>query len=277
MMKKTEGYGTLDNKIFKIPDRISEREIKRKLRTDFIGKNIIIFDETDSTNLQAKKSCCSAEGTVFIAEAQTDGRGRLGRKWSSQKGKGIWLSILLKPDLAAEDISKITLAAGLAVCRALGKNAKIKWPNDIVIGSKKVCGILTEMSAERNIINYVVCGVGINVNTESFPEEIADRATSLLAEYGRIFDRNEITARFLNEFERLYGIFLKDGLASIIDEYKEHCVTLGREVRVIGGNDDVCGTAVDIASDGSVVIETENGCVSVSSGEVSIRGMYGYI
>lgn len=259
------------------PDILNEYEIQSKLETEFIGRNIMMFGETDSTNIQAKNNSAKPDGTVFIAEAQTIGRGRLGRSWDSQKGTGIWHSILLKPDITISDLPKITLVAGLAVCRAIGLDAKIKWPNDVVIGNKKVCGILTEMSAETDRINYVVCGVGINVNTDSFPAEISEKATSLRIEYGREFERNALIARFLNEFEKLYKSFLKNGLSEILDEYKKNCVTLGREVRVLSRNDTVCGTAEDIAPDGSVIIRTENGCVKVNSGEVSIRGMYGYL
>lgn len=270
-----KGFGYLKSEI--IDALISENEIQQRLRTDFIGRNTVVFDETNSTNIQAKKNFRAADGTVFIAETQTDGRGRLGRVWESQKGAGVWLSVLLKPDIPMSDISKITLVAGLAVCRVLGGAAKIKWPNDIVIGSKKVCGILTEMSAERDKINYVVCGVGINVNTKRFSAELADKATSLFNEYNRVFDRNEIAAEFLNEFELLYKRFLADGLKGILEEYKKRCVTIGSEVRVFLRNDNICGKAVDISEDGAVIVQTENGCVSVGSGEVSIRGMYGYI
>lgn len=279
---RKDGYiiQSVTNKGYKLvssPDILDADTIKSKLSTEFIGRNIIIFDETDSTNAQAKKDSSAPEGTVFIAEVQKSGRGRLGRSWESPRGAGIWHSILLKPDIPLADVSQITLAAGLAVCRALGDGAKIKWPNDIVIGTKKVCGILTEMSAETDRINYVVCGIGINVNTESFPADIAEKATSLRIEYGHMFDRCEIIARFLNEFEDIYKTFSAHGLSAILDEYKANCITLGREVRVIMHNESVCGTAHGIAPDGSLIIRTENGDISVSSGEVSVRGIYGYI
>lgn len=272
----------LTNKIFAplkhgIDDKIDTRKIQSLLKTEFIGKNIIVYDKTDSTNLRAKSNCNKPDGTVFIAETQTNGRGRLGRAWNSQKGTGIWHSILLKPAVPVSNISEITLAAGLAAYRAIGHNSKIKWPNDIVIGNKKVCGILTELSADADKINYIVCGVGINVNTSGFPTEIADKATSLFAEFGHSFDRNELTANFLNEFETVYKLFLTAGIAPFKDEYKQNCVTIGRQVRVSGQSGTIIGTAEDILSDGSLLIRTENDCIAVNSGEVSIRGMYGYI
>lgn len=153
----------------------------------------------------------------------------------------------------------------------------IKWPNDIVINGKKICGILTEMSAEINMVNYVVCGIGVNVNTESFDDDIADKATSMFIESGHKYVRNELIAKLLNEFECYYKKFLDGGLSAILDEYKKCCVTLGREVNVIFKNETFRGTAVDVDENGSLAVQTENGIIHVTSGEVSVRGIYGYI
>ncbi|HBZ13610.1 MAG TPA: biotin--[acetyl-CoA-carboxylase] ligase, partial [Clostridiales bacterium] len=160
---------------------------------------------------------------------------------------------------------------------AIGLNSMIKWPNDIVINGKKICGILTEMSAEINMVNYVVCGIGVNVNTESFDDDIADKATSMFIESGHKYVRNELIAKLLNEFEYYYKKFLDGGLSAILDEYKKCCVTLGREVNVIFKNETVRGTAVDVDKNGSLAVQTENGIIHVTSGEVSVRGIYGYI
>ena len=238
---------------------------------------LFIYDETDTTNNRAKESNTSPDGSVFIAEMQTHGKGSRGRGWTSPRGIGIWHSILLKPEISPLEVSQITLVAGLAVCKAIGLNSMIKWPNDIVINGKKICGILTEMSAEINMVNYVVCGIGVNVNTESFDDDIADKATSMFIESGHKYVRNELIAKLLNEFEYYYKKFLDGGLSAILDEYKKCCVTLGREVNVIFKNETVHGTAVDVDENGSLAVQTENGIIHVTSGEVSVRGIYGYI
>ncbi len=259
------------------PDILTEYTVKNGLNTKFIGQNIFVYPETDSTNNRAKAEYASPDGSLFIAEIQTGGKGRLGRGWEAPAGVGIWMSILLKPDLSPSDVSQITLIAGLAVCRAIGCGAKIKWPNDIVIGSKKVCGILTEMSAEMERVNYVVCGIGINVNIESFDRELAKKATSLLIESGIKYDRPEIIRRVLTEFELLYSDFLKNGLKNILPEYKRLCVTLNREVQVIYKHETIIAAAVDISEEGSLIVEKDGRKITVNSGEVSVRGIYGYI
>lgn len=259
------------------PDLITAEGITERLNTEFIGRKLFIYDETDSTNERAKTNSTENEGSVFIAEVQNHGKGSRGRGWVSPRGSGIWHTILLKPDIAPTEVAQITLVAGLAVCKAIGMGAKIKWPNDIVIGTKKVCGILTEMSAEIDMVNYVVCGIGINVNTESFDKEIAHRATSMYIESGEKQTRNDIIAKELNYFEYYYKKFLAGGLSAILDEYKENCVTIGRDVTVIYKKETVTGKAVDIDENGALVVETENGIIRVTSGEVSVRGIYGYV
>ena len=258
------------------PDLITAEEITQNLNTEFIGRRLFIYDETDSTNERAKASG-EIEGSVFIAEVQNHGKGSRGRGWVSPRGTGIWHSILLKPDIPPSEVSQITLVAGLAVCKAIGMDAKIKWPNDIVIGTKKVCGILTEMSAETDMVHYVVCGIGINVNTENFDAEIKHRATSMYIESGEKQIRNDIIARELNYFEYYYKKFLEGGLGAILDEYKENCVTIGRDVTVIYKKENVTGKAVDIDENGALVVETADGTIRVTSGEVSVRGIYGYV
>lgn len=259
------------------PDMITESGIQEGLNTEFIGRNIFYYDETDTTNERAKTNSSAPDGSIFIAEVQTHGKGSCGKSWTSPKGTGIWHSILLKPDISPMEVSQITLVAGLAVCKAIGLNSKIKWPNDIVIGSKKICGILTEMSAEINMVNYVVCGIGVNVNMESFGSEIAHRATSMYIESGKKYCRNEIIAELFNTFEHYYKEFLEGGLDAILDEYKENCVTLNKEVSVIFKKETVRGKAIDVDNSGALVVETNNGIIHVNSGEVSVRGIYGYV
>lgn len=279
---KKKGYEieSVTNKGYRLvssPDIITESGIKSGLDTEYFGQTLFIYDETDTTNERAKANSSAPQGSTFIAEVQTHGKGSRGRGWVSQRGTGIWHSILLKPDISPLEVSQITLVAGLAVCRAIGLGAKIKWPNDIVIGSKKVCGILTEMSAEIDMVNYVVCGIGINVNTESFDKEIEHRATSMYIESGQKFRRDELIAKLLNEFEYYYKKFLDGGLKSILDEYKENCITIDRDVSVIYKKETVTGKAVDVDESGSLVVECADGIIHVTSGEVSVRGIYGYV
>ena len=263
---KEDGYEieSVTNKGYRLissPDIITESGIKSGLNTEFIGHKLFIYDETDTTNERAKANSDAPEGSVFIAEVQTHGKGSRGRGWVSPRGTGIWHTILLKPDISPLEVSQITLVAGLAVCKAIGLDAKIKWPNDIVIDGRKVCGILTEMSAEMDMVNYVVCGIGINVNTESFDKEIEHRATSMYIESGVKYRRDEIIARLMNEFEYYYKKFLNDGLNAILDEYKEYCVTIGRNVSVIFKKETVTGTAVDVDENGALVVDTADGII----------------
>lgn len=279
---KSEGYkiNSVTNKGYRLefePDIITENGIKIGLDTEFIGQNIFYYNETDSTNNRAKEEHTAPDGSLFIAEIQNYGKGRLGRSWEAPAGVGIWMSLLLKPKLSPADVTQITLIAGLAVCRGLEHSAKIKWPNDIVINGRKVCGILAEMSAEINMVNYVVCGIGINVNIPSFDGELAKKATSLLIETGKNHTRTQIIQRVLTEFEVLYIDFLQNGLKNILPEYKALCITLNRDVQVIYKHETIIAKAVDIDENGSLIVEKDGERIIVSSGEVSVRGIYGYV
>lgn len=280
---KNEGYGieSVTNKGYRVvhvPDIISEHGIKSGLKTEFIGQNVRCVRETDSTNNEAARFSSMSDGTVFTAEIQTGGKGRLGKEWVSQKKSGIWMSVLLKPYIAPPNAPEITLIAGLAVCRALKTfGARIKWPNDIVIDGKKICGILTEMSAEIERVNYIVCGIGINVNTENFPKEISDKAASLYTVTGEKHNRCVIIRRVLEEFETLYKEYLQNGFAPLRESYKALCVNIGRHADAVYRDKTVSGEAVDITDTGELVIKTTGGNVIVSSGEVSVSGIYGHI
>lgn len=289
---RKEGYSieSQTNSGYKLvgsPDVLSSSELEPFLHTDFIGRNIIYLDSTASTNTYAKKAAEEPfqGGTVIIAEEQTAGRGRLGRHWISTKGKGIWMSIILKPDILPVDAPKLTIAAALAVAKAIKSccrlEARIKWPNDIVAGGKKLCGILTEMSAEADEIKYVIIGIGINVNMEikDFGPEVSSIATSIRIESGRAVSRKALAASVLNEFEEIYGDFIKDGsIKPLLDEYKIKSAVLGKNIRVISKKEEIIGLAVDISEEGHLVVRLADGSHrEIMSGEVSVRGLYGYI
>ena len=269
-------------KLIKCPDILNEDEITENISTKFIGHTVYFYDEIDSTNKEAKRMAVSGapDGSIFTAEIQNQGRGRLGRKWLSPKYVGLWFSILLYPDLTPDRIIPITLVAGISVCKALislGFDAKIKWPNDIVINGKKICGILTEMTAEAEHISSIVVGIGINVNTKSFNDDIKDKATSLYIESGKSFLRKEILCSVLEIFEKYYIDYLDSGLNKIIDDYNNLCINIGKEVVACSTKEEIKGKAVKVKENGALCIATDNGIKEVNFGEVSIRGMMGYI
>jgi BirA family biotin operon repressor/biotin-[acetyl-CoA-carboxylase] ligase len=202
----------------------------------------------------------------------------------SPKGKGIWMTILLKPHIAPSEASKITLAAAYALCTALDKcglDVRIKWPNDIVVNGKKLCGILTEMSADMDIIKYIVVGIGLNANLDAhdFDSAIAATATSIKIEAGKSISRKTVVSHILNEFERVYDIFTKEGsIESFLEEYKLRSAVIGKEIRVIYRKEELRGKAVDVTEEGHLIIKLEDGSTrEILSGEVSIRSVNGYI
>lgn len=283
---RSEGYeiDSVTNKGYKllyVPDILNNTIISNGLKTTFIGKNILYYDEIDSTNTAAKRHSSEIEGTVFTADLQTGGKGRLGRGWAGVSGDNVAFSILLRPKISLDKVSQLTLIAGISVRRAIsnlyGLDAKIKWPNDIVVGKKKICGILTEMSAEMNGLNYVVCGIGVNVNSESFDGELKSKATSIFIETKQKQKRYILIQEILNQFEILYLEFLKNGLTKMLDEYKTFCVTLNRDVKVIKNGTALIAKAVDITQNGELIIEKDGENICVNSGEVSVRGIYDYI
>lgn len=255
---------------------------KNKIRISddcFLGKSFVVTEETDSTNSDAKRNCNMEEGTVFLAERQTAGRGRSGRKWESESGLGIWMSILLKPSAGTENVSSITLVAGLAICRVfrkLGVDAYIKWPNDIVVNGKKICGILVESLISGNEIS-VVAGIGINANHSSFEEELKDKATSYFIEKKEVCNREYLVGLLLESFDGYYRQFINNGFGSISEEYKKLCITLGKRVRVVNADSDYEAEAVDITTDGELIINKNGEKIILNSGEVSVRGIYGYV
>jgi len=267
------------------PDILTFEEIKDFLNTQYIGRNIVYYDSIGSTNSKAKDLAEKNEehGTVIISEEQTLGRGRLGRNWVSPKYKGIWMSIILRPNIISQNVSQITLVGAAAVHKALldmGIKTGIKWPNDIVLNSKKVCGILTEMSGEIDHVNYLVMGIGINVNLEKedIPEELEDVATSIKLESGKDVERRILLANILNIFERLYMDFVENGnIKETIDICRKNSILIGKEIQLVNRGKVTIAKAIDISDQGELVVENYKGIVEhIVSGEVSIRGVYGY-
>lgn len=267
------------------PDKLDREEIGPLLSTEFIGREIVYLDTVDSTNEEIKRRADkSGEGLVVISEEQSGGKGRLGRVWNSKRGSGIYMSMLLKPDIHPQDAPKITQVAAAAVVKALkdlSVDAKIKWPNDIMLKEKKVAGILTEMTGELMRVEYITLGIGINVNNglEDFPEEIANKASSLKIEEKRSFERKIIVSAVLNNFEKLYSDFLERGSISVsIEICKMNSILLGKDVRIISRKNEIMRKAVDINEDGELVVEDQDGNrEAVFSGEVSVRGIHGYV
>lgn len=270
--------------LLEMEDKLLPKEIEVLLSGNTIGRQIIYFDSIDSTNSYAKKEMNQLEdGAVILAEEQLAGRGRRGRGWSSPKGTGIWMSLVLKPNIPPTEGVKMTQIAAAAVCKSIrelaGLDALIKWPNDIVINGKKICGILTEMAGELNEISYIIVGVGINVNTEDFSDEIKEKATSLFVEGNKKIDRKELVVNILKNFESLYNTYIKDlNLDETLAIVKNYSALLGKDIRVIQGKLEKKARAIDINEEGLLLVEMEDGSNElISSGEVSIRGEKGYI
>lgn len=266
------------------PDIINYDEVKGELLTSIIGKKLIHFQSIGSTNDKAKELAGdSEEGTVIVAEEQTSGRGRLGRSWSSPGRKGIYASVILKPDMEPANAAKLTLLGAAAVALALadcGIEALIKWPNDIIIDGKKAAGILTEMSSELGIVNHIILGIGINVNqsVEEIPPELIDKATSLKAASGKPIQRKHLIALVLNRLDELYVQFKETGdMDHALDICRERSAVIGKDIIVIQGRKQRSGHAVSINHDGELMVRFEEGLEQVISGEVSIRTENGYV
>lgn len=302
-------------------DRLNSYEIARDLGTMIVGQEVQFFDTLESTNDYAKR--LAAEGCVdgmsVIAGQQTLGRGRLGRKWLSPPDKGIYTTVVLRPDMAPAQTQIFTLAAAVAavkaISRAVGIRLGIKWPNDLVFDGKKVCGILVEMSSEADRVNHIVIGIGINYSqsAEEFPSELSNRAISLemavrgmdtssevqetgetmktgecktsysgteaseTATYGSI-SRLSVIRSFLREMDEAYRLVIDGRQDEILDLWREYSVTIGKEVRFILRDVEHIGTAVDITPDGRLTVDCSDGILrELYSGEVSVRGIYGYV
>ena len=267
-------------------DSLSEFEIKSEINgCEWFAGDIYFYHEIGSTNDECKKLAeeGAKHGTLVVAEKQTKGKGRRGRSWESPKGTGIWMTLLLRPDIEPYNSSGLTLVTAMAINKAVqeitGLDAKIKWPNDIVVNGKKVTGILTEMSAQPEMINYIVIGIGINVNTEEFPEDIAKTASSLKIESGKTIKRSSIIALFGKYFEQYYAEYIKtQDMSLLIDEYNKELINVDRQIKVLAKENSYTGIAKGINRHGELIVETENKELkNVVAGEVSVRGLYGYV
>lgn len=278
--QQNKGY-----KLMAAPDLMTEAEIKSLMHTDWVAKEVLYFDTIDSTNTKAQELAEKGypSGTLVVADKQESGKGRRGRSWVSPSGTGIFMTLMIKPDINPNNASMLTLVAALAVAKAItsvtGEEALIKWPNDIVVNGKKVCGILTEMNAQFDYINHIVVGIGINVHNESFPEEISQMASSLMIEAGgKRFHRAQIIAETMSYFEQYYDTFLKtQDLSALVREYDELLVNRNKSVRVLDPKEPFDGKAMGITPKGELIVDTWESRKLVSSGEVSVRGIYGYV
>lgn len=259
----------------------NKRELEQGLKTKTMGQSIYFYEETDTTNNRARELALEGapEGTLVVAEKQTAGRGRRGKVWESPLGTGIWMSLVLRPQIMPAEASVLTLLCGLATAEAIeaetGLSAGIKWPNDILINGKKAVGILTEMDCEMSQVHFVIPGIGINVNTASFPPEIVDIATSLYLECGKTVSRRRLVHKVLERLEEHYETFLRTGsFTAMLEDYRKHCITLGKEVHVLG-REPFFAEALDITPEGELLVRrADNGKEEVVfSGEVSIRGV----
>ncbi|MBQ6442851.1 MAG: biotin--[Lachnospiraceae bacterium] len=270
-------------------DLKTERETARIVSdahpAGWIGAETVRFDETDSTNLQAKRLAeeGASDGTLVVAECQTAGRGRLGRSFSSPQGEGIFMSVILRPEAPADQVSCLTLLAALAVQQGIGEIAGIgcgiKWPNDIIIHGKKVCGILTEMSMEERRVRHVVIGIGINCGNRDFPEELKEVATSLFLETGRQIRKDALIRSVWSAFEPLYESFLRyHDLREVREAYNQLLINREREVEVLDPDGAWKGSALGINEKGALLVKNKAGeLIEISTGEVSVRGVYGYV
>ena len=261
----------------------NETTIADQIHTKWAGKTVHFARETDSTNLWIKRLAKEGapEGTLALAEFQSAGRGRLGRSWEVPEGTSVMMSILLRPKFEPQYAPTLTLVMGMAVAKAvkkLGFDVSIKWPNDVVVSHKKICGILTEMGVRDGKIDYAVIGVGINVNIKEFPEEMVDKATSLYLESGKEFDRSQIPGLVMEAFEKYYEKFAATcDLRGLKEEYESILANYNQPVRVLA-KEPYEGVARGITDGGELLVEKTDGTiVAVSAGEVSVRGLYSYV
>lgn len=275
---KTSGYEILavphlGYKLVSSPDRLFASEIGRKLHTKLIGKKFYYFDEIDSTMDIASQlaSKGAVSGTVVVCESQSKGRGRLGRQWVSPKYKGIYASIILRPKLSPSEASILTLLTAVSACEAIkevaGIDARIKWPNDILLGNKKLGGILLELTAETDEVKSVVIGIGLNVNNAK--AGLVAGATSLKEQRAEAVSRVELLQELLRRIESNYLKLEKEGNSHIVEKWRGLCVTIGARVKVVYHNRHIEGHAVNIDKDGGLLVRRDSGFIEkVMSGDI---------
>jgi BirA family transcriptional regulator, biotin operon repressor / biotin---[acetyl-CoA-carboxylase] ligase len=263
------------------PETLNGEDLRARVgNVKVIGRDIQVFQETSSTNDVVEKLARDGvkEGVVVFAESQSRGRGRLGRVWSSPARRGLWFSVLLRPGLSPQEATQITVAAATAVWRGIhsvtGLKPEIKWPNDVLIGGKKVVGILTEMSAEADRVRHITLGIGVDVNIEAgeFPPELRNVATSLRIETGAPVSRAELAAALLRELDRDYARVCGGGFATLADEWEARCTTIGRQVVVMMGERKLRGRAEALDDDGTLLVRTEHGRLErIIGGDVTLE------
>lgn len=262
-----EGETHSGYRLIRSPDLLTPSEVKPDLKTKWMGKRIHHFLEIDSTNLKAYRLAMEGaeEGEVVVAESQSQGRGRLGRKWFSPPYLNLYLSVILRPRIPPHQASVMTLLAAVATAEAIQSSSglipSIKWPNDILLGEKKVAGLLNEIHSEADRIHFIILGIGVNLNMEAkmFPEEIRQKATSLRIERGEPIPRKEFFQILLQRLEGWYSIFFKEGPSAILNAWRGWASLQGKLVKVTSFGHMLVGKAVDIDSDGALILETEDG------------------
>lgn len=255
------------------PDRIIADDLHSRLVDCSIAREILVFEETSSTNDVAASLGRQGHpgGLAIFAERQTAGRGRFGRRWVSAGHEGLWFSLLLRPEMPLAEWTRLTTWAGVAVAAAVGSAARIKWPNDVLVGGKKVAGILIESSTDAMGKTFAVVGIGVNVNQTEFPAELADRATSLRLQSGRVMDRAGLAVAILGELERRFAQLTTD-FPAILAEMKLKSAVLGQWVQLHSGTEIFEGLAEDLDSDGNILIRLDCGELrKMNAGEISTR------
>jgi len=271
----------LGYRLISVPDLLHADDLTGRLgKTKVIGRDIQVFQQTTSTNDVIEKLARDGvkEGAVVFAESQTKGRGRLGRKWISPAKKGLWFSILLRPVLRPQELTQLTVASGTALRRGIqaytGLRPEIKWPNDILVGGKKVAGILTELSGELDHVRYVILGIGVDVNQSAneFPLELRKIATSLKAELGKPISRAELAVELLRELDRDYTRIGSGNFAEVADEWEAHCTTIGQVVTIRIGDRQIRGRAESLGEDGALLLRTDHGHLErIIGGDVTLE------
>ena len=275
-----ESQGKQGYRLLSCPDSLMAPVIARGLQTRWAGRQIVYLPSVDSTNRRARQLAAEGapHGTLVIADEQTAGRGSRGRGWISPAGEGVFMSLILRPQAHPSQVAGLSLQAALATARAIarvtGLDARIKWPNDIVCGGKKVCGMLLEMNADEQSVHDVVAGIGINVHQREFPPEIAQTAASLDLLTGTSVNRAALVRAFLQEFETVSSMAQA---GTLMDAYRERSATLAQRVQVIAPAEVFTGTALEVTDSGSLIVLDEQGQRrEVLAADVSVRGLMGY-
>lgn len=275
-----ESHSKIGYRLIETPDRLYGHELSSLLKGKVFGQQVIYREKVGSTNELAKELARkgASQGTVVIAEEQTGGKGRIGRVWYSPAGQGLWFSVILRPEISPIDASKLTLICAVGVAKTIrettGIAAGIKWPNDVLIDHRKVAGILIEMNAELDKINYLVIGIGVNVSLDEarVPSELANIAISLEGQKKLKVTRVALLAALLNNLDHLYEDFLDGKFSQILTAWKDMSVTLNRWVKVVSGSETEEGIAFDLDDDGALILMKKDGSVKkILAGDVNVQ------